>query len=243
MASSFALKKVLASKHLTKSLNPVRSLAASSQSASPFVNSNAVDVDRHAGLRDATNSRDFPPNPCSDVYDPFSKTRSFSQIQNMTDRFAESPLIAAARGIGAAPRLGFVAVNDLYLRMDMPGLSRRYSTKVDVPEKQTVSKVKEEEMGSVTNSFRPLSPHLALYQPQLSSTLSISNRISAAFLTTVALVFYLLYLKTGLICFTYENFYLLFFYASKLSLISLEITALALAYHIYYGVRHLLFLH
>jgi len=44
----------------------------------------------------------------------------------------------------------------------------------------------------------------------------------------------------GLICFTYSNFYRFFFYSSKLILISAEITALALSYHLYNGVRHLL---
>ncbi|GKV53465.1 hypothetical protein SLEP1_g59987 [Rubroshorea leprosula] len=44
----------------------------------------------------------------------------------------------------------------------------------------------------------------------------------------------------GLICFTYENFYQFFFYSSKLILISVEMTALALSYHLYNGVRHLL---
>ncbi|KAM7459862.1 hypothetical protein LguiA_035851 [Lonicera macranthoides] len=44
----------------------------------------------------------------------------------------------------------------------------------------------------------------------------------------------------GLICFTYENFYQFFFYSSKLILISVEITALALSYHLYNGLRHLL---
>jgi len=90
------------------------------------------------------------------------------------------------------------------------------------------------------NSLRPLSPHLPIYKPQLTSTFSISHRISGAFLATIVFFFYLLCLKIGLICFTYENVYQFFFYSSKLILISVEITALALSYHIYNGVRHLL---
>ena len=39
--------------------------------------------------------------------------------------------------------------------------------------------------------------------------------------------------------FLYENFYQFFFYSSKLILISVEITALALSYHLYNGVSHL----
>lgn len=88
--------------------------------------------------------------------------------------------------------------------------------------------------------FRPLSPHLPIYKPQLTSTFPIFHRISGAFLVTIVLFFYLLCLKIGLICFTYENFYQFCFYSSKLILIAVEITALALSYHLYNGVRHLL---
>ncbi|KAK7809270.1 succinate dehydrogenase subunit 3 (mitochondrion) [Quercus suber] len=88
--------------------------------------------------------------------------------------------------------------------------------------------------------LRPLSPHLPIYKPQLTSTFPISHRISGAFLATIVLFFYLLCLKIGLICFTYKNFYQFFFFSSKLILISVEITALALSYHLFNGVRHLL---
>jgi hypothetical protein len=55
----------------------------------------------------------------------------------------------------------------------------------------------------------------------------------------MVLFFYLLCLKIGLICFTYENFYQFLFYSSKLIPISVEITALALSYHLFNGVSHL----
>lgn len=58
---------------------------------------------------------------------------------------------------------------------------------------------------------RPLSPHLSIYKPQSSSMFSISNRIAASFLSAVALLFYLICMKTGLICFTYNSFYQIFF--------------------------------
>nr|ALE29231.1 succinate dehydrogenase subunit 3 [Heuchera parviflora var. saurensis] len=89
------------------------------------------------------------------------------------------------------------------------------------------------------NRLRPLSPHLPIYKPQLTSTFPISHRISGAFLATIVLLFDLICLKMGLICFTYANFYQFLFYSSKLILISVEITALALSYHLYHGVRHL----
>ena len=91
------------------------------------------------------------------------------------------------------------------------------------------------------NILRPLSPHLPIYRPQVNSTFSIVNRISGAFLSTIVLCFYFICLKTGLICFNYYNFYQFLFYSSKLILTSIDVTAaLALAYHLFYGVRHLL---
>nr|YP_011014924.1 Sdh3 [Hancornia speciosa]WQB60306.1 Sdh3 [Hancornia speciosa] len=100
--------------------------------------------------------------------------------------------------------------------------------------------IRRGKMNNRIRIFRPLSPHLPIYKPQLTSTFPISHRISGAFLVTIVLFFYLLCLKIGLICFTYENFYQFFFYSSKLILIAVEITALALSYHLYNGVRHLL---
>ena len=42
------------------------------------------------------------------------------------------------------------------------------------------------------NILRPLSPHLPIYKPQLTSTFPIYHRISGAFLATLVLFFYLL---------------------------------------------------
>lgn len=61
------------------------------------------------------------------------------------------------------------------------------------------------------NHARPLSPHLSIYKPQSNSMFSISNRIAASFLSAAVLVFYLICMKTGLICFTYNSFYQIFF--------------------------------
>ncbi|CAA0843246.1 Succinate dehydrogenase subunit 3-1-mitochondrial [Striga hermonthica] len=90
------------------------------------------------------------------------------------------------------------------------------------------------------NVLRPLSPHLPIYKPQLSSTTSILNRISGVYLSAYLLGFYLVPIKLGAVSFSYEGFYQFLFYSSKLSLLSTEIAALAFAYHAYAGVRHLL---
>lgn len=90
------------------------------------------------------------------------------------------------------------------------------------------------------SGFRPLSPHLPVYQPQLSSTLSICNRIAGAFLAGVILLFYMIYMKLGLVSLTYDSFYQFIFYSSKLNLLVVELSALAVSYHLYSTIRHLL---
>lgn len=108
--------------------------------------------------------------------------------------------------------------------------------------KRAFSSLPQDDSASVNtmNILRPLSPHLPIYQPQLSSTFSIFHRITGAFLSTMVLGFHLVFLKAGLICLTFESFYQFLFSSSKLILLSLEISALALSYHLFHGVRHLL---
>ncbi|KAK7404908.1 hypothetical protein VNO78_05957 [Psophocarpus tetragonolobus] len=89
------------------------------------------------------------------------------------------------------------------------------------------------------SGFRPLSPHLPLYEPQLSSTLSIFNRIAGASLAAVILAFYMIYMKVGLVSFTYDSFYQFMFYSSKLNLLVMELSAVAVTYHLYSAIRHL----
>ncbi|KAH1046924.1 hypothetical protein J1N35_037708 [Gossypium stocksii] len=115
--------------------------------------------------------------------------------------------------------------------MDQVKGNRFLSTSRDIP--GLGSEAKE-------SNLRPLSPHLPIYKPQLSATLSITNRISGVFLTTALLFSYLLSLKMGSICFTYSNFYQFFFYSAKLAPVTVSISALAVSYHLCYGVRHLL---
>nr|GMD91562.1 succinate dehydrogenase subunit 3 [Ipomoea batatas] len=87
--------------------------------------------------------------------------------------------------------------------------------------------------------LRPLSPHLPVYTPQTTSTSSILHRISGAYLAGVAFGFHILYLKLGSVCLSYSDFYQFFYYTSKLSELSLEVAAVAMAYHVINGVRHL----
>ncbi|XP_061348766.1 aconitate hydratase-like [Gastrolobium bilobum] len=89
------------------------------------------------------------------------------------------------------------------------------------------------------SALRPLSPHLPVYQPQLSSTLSIFNRMAGAYLSVIVVLFYMIYMKMGLISLTFDSFYQFLFYSSKLNLLAIEISALAMSYHLYSAIRHL----
>lgn len=90
------------------------------------------------------------------------------------------------------------------------------------------------------NKFhRPLSPHLTLYVSQLTSTFPISHRISGAFLTTMVLLTPILCPKMGVICVSYYKFYLLSYMSSKFISTSVDLTILALSFHLYYGASKL----
>lgn len=91
------------------------------------------------------------------------------------------------------------------------------------------------------NINRPLSPHLSIYEPQLTSTYSIFNRISGAFLTAVLLSGLLFILEIGPLCLTFPSLYLSTFAVDfpKLTLSLFNFTLLAFCYHIGNGLRHI----
>ncbi|NDY94845.1 succinate dehydrogenase, cytochrome b556 subunit [Wenzhouxiangella limi] len=85
---------------------------------------------------------------------------------------------------------------------------------------------------------RPISPHLQVYRPQLTSVLSISHRISGVLLSIglVLVVAWLLALAAGP-----ERFAALSgFLASVPVLLVLVAWTAALFYHLLNGIRHLL---
>nr|YP_009775872.1 succinate dehydrogenase subunit 3 [Bartramia patens]QJA16098.1 succinate dehydrogenase subunit 3 [Bartramia patens] len=90
---------------------------------------------------------------------------------------------------------------------------------------------------------RPLSPHLTIYKPQLTSTLSIFHRISGAFLA-IMVFSSILFLKIGDLNLTsyylywYAFFFLFYFYWLISSVVNFSL--LVLCYHMSNGIRHLL---
>jgi len=88
------------------------------------------------------------------------------------------------------------------------------------------------------NSKRPLSPHLQVYKPQLTSVLSISHRIAGVILSGISIIIpvSLYFFSFGENIFTeFLNFFNHYFF--KFILIFL---IFILSYHLFNGVRHLL---
>ena len=84
----------------------------------------------------------------------------------------------------------------------------------------------------------PLSPHLQIYKPQITSLLSISHRISG-----IALNFVLVILVLGLLCITLGESY----FELIVSLINsfpikiiLFLSILGFSYHFLNGIRHII---
>nr|BDZ75711.1 succinate dehydrogenase subunit 3 [Fissidens protonematicola] len=90
---------------------------------------------------------------------------------------------------------------------------------------------------------RPLSPHLTIYKPQLTSTFSIFHRISGAFLA-IMVSFSILFLKIGDLNLTsyylYRYVFFFTFYFHWLISSVVNFSLLTLCYHMSNGIRHLL---
>ncbi len=82
---------------------------------------------------------------------------------------------------------------------------------------------------------RPLSPHLTIYKPQISSMLSIAHRLSGVALF-VGLLFFVWYLVLS----TYHGVEAFAFLTNSiLGRFIMFLWSLAMYYHLYNGIRHL----
>lgn len=90
----------------------------------------------------------------------------------------------------------------------------------------------------MNNRARPLSPHLQVYRPQLTSTMSILHRITGIVLSLGAfvLVWWLLAVAQGGEAHVTAAAYM----ASPLGKLALFGFSFALMYHLFNGIRHLL---
>ena len=89
----------------------------------------------------------------------------------------------------------------------------------------------------MATNARPLSPHLQIYKPQLTSVLSILHRATGVFLTigTVLLSYWLVAAASGLEAYEHAQSVI----GSMLGQLLLFLWTLALFYHFCNGIRHL----
>ncbi len=90
----------------------------------------------------------------------------------------------------------------------------------------------------MATSNRPLSPHLQIYRPQLTSVMSILHRATGVALTvgTLLLVYWLIAAASGAEAYEHAQSVL----GSKLGLLFIFLWTWALFYHLCNGIRHLL---
>ncbi|MEC9206272.1 MAG: succinate dehydrogenase, cytochrome b556 subunit [Pseudomonadota bacterium] len=89
----------------------------------------------------------------------------------------------------------------------------------------------------MTNSKRPLSPHLQIYKPQLTSILSISHRITGAALSLFSIIIPAIIFSISLGEETYNEFKTILNHS--LFKIFLVLVIFSLAYHLANGIRHI----
>tara|TARA_B100000949_G_C14050842_1_gene353506 strand:- start:139 stop:540 length:402 start_codon:yes stop_codon:yes gene_type:complete len=100
----------------------------------------------------------------------------------------------------------------------------------------------------MTNKNRPISPHLQIYKPQITSILSISHRFTGIilYLSTFLITFYLLTLalatSTLAISDIFQEIYkfIMIFSYSKFGNLILFLITLSFIYHFLNGIRHLI---
>jgi succinate dehydrogenase / fumarate reductase cytochrome b subunit len=90
----------------------------------------------------------------------------------------------------------------------------------------------------MAHSERPLSPHLQVYKPQITTTMSILHRITGVALSLggISLVWWLMSIAIGGSAYEFAMRQ----WASPVGLIFLFGFTLALVYHLLNGIRHLL---
>ncbi|MDG1069541.1 MAG: succinate dehydrogenase, cytochrome b556 subunit [Sulfitobacter sp.] len=93
-------------------------------------------------------------------------------------------------------------------------------------------------MADVNRSNRPLSPHLSIYRPQLTSMTSILTRITgnAMLLSALLIVWWFLAAASGPAYFAIVNGFLTSWFGDLIMLFSV----LGLWYHTLAGIRHLI---
>ncbi|XP_021286539.1 23.6 kDa heat shock protein, mitochondrial [Herrania umbratica] len=149
MASFLALKRLVSSNIVPSSMCVIRPIATAPYTSRLFNTNSMREFDGDGDERDLNDDRRHVRSLSrrgdgffSDVFDPFSPTRSLSQVLNMMDQFMENPFLSASRGMGGGLRRSWDAKETedaLNLRIDMPGLGKE-DVKVSVEQNTLIIK-------------------------------------------------------------------------------------------------------
>ena len=90
----------------------------------------------------------------------------------------------------------------------------------------------------MSKNNKPLSPHLTIYKPQITSLMSISHRFSGTFQSLGNFIIFL-YFCVILVGENYYNHANLFF-SSILGKVFLFLYIFSICYHLFNGIRHLI---
>ena len=89
----------------------------------------------------------------------------------------------------------------------------------------------------MSDKLRPLSPHLSIYKPQITSVLSISHRLTGIFLSFGVIIFSVWIISAVIDTNIFK--YINIFFVSFIGKIFLFFWLLSLFYHLFNGIRHL----
>ena len=90
-----------------------------------------------------------------------------------------------------------------------------------------------------SHDSRPLSPHLSIYKPQISSVLSILHRISGVYLFACAILFCWMFFCISLKEYEVMRFDITVLFGTMFFRLVLLSVSTCFYYHIFNGIRHL----
>ncbi|GAB4857096.1 Small heat shock protein, chloroplastic [Ancistrocladus abbreviatus] len=172
MASFLALRRLAGSSLFNNLHRPIRSLSVAPSITRSFntntqmtgVDEDDRDLDSDRRSDRVSRRSDMPGFLSDNVFDPFSPSRSVSQLMNLMDQLMDNPFTSTQRGMGIGGRRGWDIKEDenaLYLRMDVPGLGRE-DVKVYVEENTLIIKGEGEKETEDEQSRRRYSTRIGL---------------------------------------------------------------------------------